>query len=78
MARGKYISDFEREIIKIGVHHGYKAPAIARYLGREKMTVYNHIKAMQAKGMMGGLPFDFLQEQICKGIDASEAEHAQR
>lgn len=68
MARAKFITDFEAEIIRIGHNRGFKAPTIARYLGRNKVTVYNHIHKMKEAGTLDNMPFDFVAEEIAKGM----------
>ena len=68
MARGKFITKFEAEIIRIGVDRGFKAPQIARYLGRTKQAVYAHIEKMQADDTLANLPFDFVADEIAGGI----------
>ncbi|WP_323006779.1 helix-turn-helix domain-containing protein [Pseudorhodobacter sp.] len=72
MAKAKYISDFERDVIRIGVSRGIKAPAIARFLGRQKMAVYNHIAAMEADGTIGNVPLAFVADEIARAINAKE------
>ena len=68
MAKAKYISDFEREVMRIGHAKGLKAPTIARFLKREKATVYNHIKAMEKDGTIGELPMCFVVDEIAEAI----------
>ena len=68
MARGKFITKFEAGIIRIGVDRGFKAPQLARYLGRTKQAVYAHIEKMQADDTLANLPFDFVADEIAEGI----------
>lgn len=68
MAKAKYISTFERDVIRIGYAKGIKAPQIARFLKRGKMVVYNHIKAMEADGTIGELPLSFVADEIADAI----------
>jgi transposase len=68
MAKAKYISDFERDVMRIGHAKGYKPPQIARFLKRGKMVVYNHIKAMEAAGTLDDLPLCFVVEEIGEAI----------
>lgn len=68
MARGKFITAFEAEIIRIGVNSGFKAPQIARYLGRTKQAVYAHIDKMKADDTLKNMPFDFVADEIAEGI----------
>jgi len=75
MAKAKYISENEKQVIKIAYEAGFKAPSIARYLGRGKLAIYNHIEAMQKADMMATDAMDFLKDQICEGIKANEAKN---
>ena len=68
MARGKFISEFERDVIRIGVDAGYKAPQIARFLGRTKVVVYRHIEEMTESGTIGNLPLAFVSSEIAGAI----------
>ena len=70
MARGRYISDFELDVIRIAHAHGCGAPQIARYMGRTKMTVYNKIKEMREAGTLDQVPawFPALIEDMVRAI----------
>jgi hypothetical protein len=70
MAKGKYITDFERDVIRCGVSFGCNAPQIAVFLGRNRMAVYNQISAMRQAGTLEELPGDFLAAQIGGAINA--------
>lgn len=75
MARAKLISDFEREVIRIGVDGGFNSSQIARYIGRERSTVHKQIEAMTKADLMGSLPWPFMCEQICAAIRQNEASN---
>lgn len=68
MAKRRYISAFELDVIRIGVAAGIKAPQIARFLGRQKMAIYNHIKKMEADGTINDCPFGFVADEIAGAI----------
>ncbi|AVW90992.1 helix-turn-helix domain-containing protein [Celeribacter baekdonensis] len=68
MAKGKFITEFERDVIRIGYAKGIKAPQIARFLKRGKVVVYNHIKAMEGDGTIGALPMCFMCDEIAEAI----------
>ncbi|MCE8508336.1 helix-turn-helix domain-containing protein [Ruegeria pomeroyi] len=68
MAKAKYISDFEREVMRIGHSRGFNAPEIARFLKRGKMVVYNHINRMDADGTLSDLPLCFVADEIAEAI----------
>jgi IS30 family transposase len=72
MARGKWITEFERDCIRIGVYYGASGAAIARFLGRTKGGVRNHIERMRDEGTLGNLPLDFVKEEIGRHIIAHE------
>lgn len=61
MARGKYISEFELDLIRVCHAHGCKAPSIGRYMGRTKMAVYQKIDQMREDGTLDDLPNWFPQ-----------------
>ena len=73
MARAKYITDFEKDVIRIGVANGIKAPAIARFLGRKKMAIYRHIELLEQDGTLGNVPMEFVADEIAAAIKAKEA-----
>lgn len=73
MAHGKYITAEEADVIRVGVHLGFKAPRIAKALGRNRVTIHNHIKKMEAEGTLGNLPMAFLVEAIGNEIRAAGA-----
>ena len=68
MAKARYISDFERDVIRIGIDAGIKAPKIALFLGRGKMVIYNQIKKMEAEGTIQNKPMGFVCEEIAAAI----------
>jgi hypothetical protein len=70
MAHGKYITAFERDVIRIGVAHGCSLPEIARFLHRNRVAIYNHKRAMEAEGTLGDLPFGFVCQEIAGAIKA--------
>lgn len=74
MAKAAYISDFERDVIRIGHSRGIKAPDIARFLGRTKVAVYNQIKAMDAAGTLENLPLCFVADEIAGAILAGRGD----
>ena len=76
MAKAKYITDFERDVIRIGVDRGIKAPAIARFLHRQKMAIYNHIAAMEQDGTIGDVMLEAVADEIAAAILANEARLA--
>lgn len=63
MARGKYFTDFERDLIRVGVKMGKNASQIARAMGRTDTGVRNQIKAMQDAGTLQNLPFGIIAER---------------
>jgi hypothetical protein len=68
MARAKFISDFERDVIRIGVSRGVNAPQIARFLGRTKVAVYQQIAAMDAAGALESGVLPFVADEIANAI----------
>tara|TARA_R110002096_G_scaffold216523_7_gene404428 strand:+ start:1169 stop:1387 length:219 start_codon:yes stop_codon:yes gene_type:complete len=70
MAKAKFISKFELDVIRIGVSRGFNAPQIGRFIGRNKLTVYNHIAAMKEAGTIGDVPMAFVVDEIAEAIRA--------
>lgn len=74
MAKGKFITDLERECIRIGYSINLNAPAIAHYLGRNRVSVHNEINKMIKDGTIGMIPFEFVVENIAKDMMRAENE----
>jgi len=70
MAKAKYISSFERDVMRIGRAHGFSDAQIGRFCGRQRMTVGNHIKAMIKDGTIDDLPMGFVVDEIAEAIRA--------
>lgn len=68
MARGKLITDFERDVIRIGISRGATYGQIAKFLGRTKPAVFNQAKAMREAGTLDNLPFCFVATEIGRQI----------
>lgn len=64
MARGKLISDFERDCIKIGHHVGLTKADMARALGRTKPFIAKYLDQMKEDGTLGDLPLCSVIEDI--------------
>ena len=74
MARAKYITEFEKDVIRIGVANGFSAPAIARFLGRQKMAIYRHIELLREEGTLKNVPLEFVASEIANAIRQKEAQ----
>lgn len=74
MARGKYITDFERDCIRIGKSRGIDNATIARALRRTRMAVGNQVAAMEKAGTLGDLPMVFMQDDIADMIERAGAK----
>lgn len=72
MAKGKFITELEREYIRIGYSIDLNAPAIAHYLGRDRVTVHNEINKMKKNETIGMIPFEFVVENIAKDMMRTE------
>jgi len=66
MARGKFISDFEKDCIRIGVARGVRNATIARALKRTAAAVGQQIKRMEDDGTLYDLPSVFFVEDIAQ------------
>tara|TARA_R110002073_G_scaffold46499_2_gene126859 strand:+ start:6333 stop:6560 length:228 start_codon:yes stop_codon:yes gene_type:complete len=74
MARAKYITEFEKDVIRIGVANGFSAPAISRFLGRQKMAIYRHIEILRDDGTLGNVPLEFVADEIAIAMQRKEAK----
>lgn len=68
MARGKFISDFERTVIRVGFANGIDGPSIARFLGRTKGVIYAQRDKMTEAGTMDDLPLPFVTEELVRAM----------
>lgn len=68
MSRAKHITDFERDCIRIGLHHGLSGPQIAAFLGRHTNVIYAQRDKMRDNGTLENLPLDFMTEEIAEAI----------
>ena len=74
MARGKFITDFERAVIRLGMRDGRSYADIARLLGRTRGAVRQHVKRMEADGTLGNLPLPFHLEELTAGRAPGDAK----
>jgi predicted transcriptional regulator len=68
MAKNSYITDFERDLIRIGFGSGLNASAIARYIGRNRMAVHNQMRNMSNSGTITLIPTGLSAENIAKDM----------
>lgn len=73
MARGKFITNFERDCIRIGHAAGIPNATIARALRRTRPAIGNQIAAMEAEGSLSNLPICFVVEDIERMIRTAGA-----
>jgi DNA-binding MarR family transcriptional regulator len=64
MARGKFITEFERDCIRIGKSEGIDNATIARALKRTPSAVGQQVKSMEEQGTIDQLPMIFMVEDI--------------
>lgn len=64
MSKGKFISDFERDIIRIGYSTGATQAQIARFCHRSKSTICVQIQKMIEDGTIDNLPLSFVCDEI--------------
>ena len=60
MARGKYLTDFELDVIRYGHSNGHSAAKIAEFLGRNRSNVWRTIQKMEKDGTLGEVQADFV------------------
>lgn len=56
MARGRLITDFERDFIRIGKVQGVDNATIARALKRTPASICQQVKAMEESGTIHAIP----------------------
>ncbi|DBA35683.1 TPA_inf: hypothetical protein gp20 [Marinomonas phage YY] len=64
MARGRFITEFEKDCIRIGYARGIENATVARALKRTKAAVGQQIKAMEEAGTLGNLPLIFMVDEV--------------
>lgn len=74
MAKAKYITEVERDAIRVGLSIKLTAPAIGHYLGRSKQGIYNEIQRLEQDGTLRNLPVPFLVEALARDMMRKENE----
>jgi hypothetical protein len=64
MARGRFITEFERECIRIGKSKDISNATIARALSRTKAAIGQQVKEMEEAGTIADLPMVFIVDDI--------------
>lgn len=64
MARGRFITEFEKECIRIGKAKNIDNATIARALNRTKASIGQQVKAMENAGTLDDLPLAFVVDDI--------------
>jgi IS30 family transposase len=69
VARGKYITENERDTMRVGVKHGLTIAEIAKGMGRTRMGVNTHVKAMRDAGTLSDRPLlPHVEAAILEGL----------
>ncbi len=68
MARGKLISEFERDVIRIGHSRGMFPLEISKFLGRTRVAVHVQIEKMKEDGTIDNVPLSFVADEIAEAI----------
>ncbi|QIE44468.1 hypothetical protein G5B38_02395 [Pseudohalocynthiibacter aestuariivivens] len=68
MARGRHITKYERETIRIGLHFGVPVKQIAAFMGRTEQAIFAHKRQMEESGEINDLPFDFVAEAVADAM----------
>ena len=71
MARGRFITGFERDCIRIGKANGIDNATIARALNRTKAAIGQQVKAMDDEGNLADLPLAFVCDDIAEMLKTS-------
>lgn len=68
MARGKLFSEFECDVIRIGLVSRHSYAQIARFLGRTPAGVAQMAKRMERAGTLENMPFGFVRDDLADKI----------
>lgn len=68
MARGRFISDFEADLIRIGHAAGIDNATIARAMGRHKSAIGKYLRRMEDEQTIGNLPTCLVGDRIAEMI----------
>ena len=74
LARGKHITEYERETIRIGLAHNVPVKKIAGFLGRTERVIYQQRDKMEADGSLQALPFPFVAEPMAEAMKRHEVK----
>jgi len=74
MARGKYITEFEKDAIRVGVANGHPDLFIAAFLQRSRPMVTAWRLKMQEDGSIDNMPFGFVAERISGEMIEAKAD----
>lgn len=75
MARGKLFSEFECDVIRVGLVSRHTYAQIARFLGRTPAGVAQMAKRMERAGTLGNMPFDFVRDDVAEQIAGAVAHN---
>jgi len=64
MAKGKLITEFEKDVIRMAVALGHKDREIAEFMGRSRPVVAIWRGRMEKDGTIHDLPFEFVADMI--------------
>lgn len=68
MARAAYITEFERDCIRIAHNQGIGPTQTAKFLKRSRMSVHRQIVEMREAGTLENLPLCFMVDEIAEAI----------
>lgn len=68
MAKRSFITDFEGDVIRIGHANGISHQMIGDFLGRNRVTVWNHVNKMEKDNTLDNLPVSFVSDEIAAAI----------
>jgi IS30 family transposase len=72
MARGKHFSEYERELIRIGIERGLNSVQIAQAMERTPQGVRRQINVMRAADRMAVTVFGFVADAEAARVFESE------
>lgn len=72
MARGKYFTEYERELIRIGTARGLNPSRIAKAIGRTPQGVRKQVQRMQERGAMAVSVFAVVADADAEEVFGNE------
>lgn len=74
MARGKFITPFEDDCIRVGLSRGLDCAVISRGLGRTRQAIFQRAKKLRELGTIDDLPMILVQDDLARWLQRNEGQ----